>query len=97
MPLQHLRYTVSGRVQRVYFRATTKAQAEKLGIGGYVQNNPDGTVTGEAIGEPSSIDAFTEWLWKGPEQATVQHVETFVEDVEEDPYKGTFEKKKNRR
>lgn len=59
MPLQLLRYTVTGRVQGVYFREGAKAEARRLKIGGYVMNSTDGTVTGEAVGEPSSVEACT--------------------------------------
>jgi len=93
--LKLLRYTVSGRVQRVYFREGAKAEAQRLSVSGWVKNMTDGTVQGEAIGEPSSLDAFTEWLRKGPELATVRDLQTTMEDVEEDKYNGVFEKKRN--
>ncbi|KAG9000077.1 hypothetical protein FRB94_005656 [Tulasnella sp. JGI-2019a] len=94
---QLLRYTVIGRVQGVYFREGAKAEAKKLGLGGYVRNDTDGAVRGEAVGESSSIEAFTEWLRKGPERATVKDVQTSVEEVMDDQYQGVFEKVKNRR
>jgi len=95
--MQLLRYKVTGRVQRVYFREGAKAEAAKLKLSGYVENNPDGTVNGEAIGEPSSVESFIKWLRKGPELATVQDLQTSVEEVDEDTYGGQFTKRKNRR
>lgn len=57
MTLQLLRYTVSGRVQGVYFRESAVAEAKKHSLTGFVKNEPDGTVQGEAIGNSSSLQA----------------------------------------
>ncbi len=60
------RFEVTGRVQGVGFRAHARAMAEKLGLVGYVENRADGAVVGEADGTPEALDAFAEWLRRGP-------------------------------
>jgi acylphosphatase len=69
------RYRVSGRVQGVYFRATTRAQALALGLGGWVRNLPGGTVEVLAYGEDSALARLEKWLARGPDQAWVASVE----------------------
>ena len=49
--MEHVTLTISGKVQGVFFRDSTKKLAEELGIRGYVKNLPDGTVKIEAEGE----------------------------------------------
>ena len=56
MALKMLRYTVFGKVQGVFFRDSAQDKARSLRLAGWVQNNQDGTVGGEAIGEPQNID-----------------------------------------
>ena len=71
---KHLDIVVSGKVQGVYFRLTTKAVADQLGVKGTARNKPDGTVAIEAEGDPFSLDAFLEWCHDGPERAVVEKV-----------------------
>ena len=71
---RHLDITVSGKVQGVYFRLTTKAVADQLGVKGTAQNMPDGTVAIEAEGDAFALDAFLEWCREGPERAVVEKV-----------------------
>ena len=63
----HLR--ISGKVQGVWYRASTQTAAEELGLCGYVKNEPDGSVVAEAEGSEESIAAFIRWCregtWKG--------------------------------
>ena len=65
---------VSGRVQGVWYRASTAAQARRLGITGYARNLADGRVEVLACGEPAALDALCEWLWQGPPAAHVADV-----------------------
>lgn len=65
------RFEVTGRVQGVGFRAHARAEAERLGLVGYVENRADGAVVGEAGGEPEALDAFAGWLRRGPTFARV--------------------------
>ncbi len=76
-------FVVSGRVQGVWFRASTKQQADFHGITGWVRNLPDGRVEGAARGDPASLKNFRRWLGRGPEMARVLKVEwTEVSDQE---------------
>jgi len=73
--MKHVNITIYGRVQRVSFRAATKAVADQLGIRGYVQNKPDGTVYLEAEGDELSVGFMLDWCNDGPEKAVVEKVE----------------------
>ena len=66
---------VSGRVQGVFFRASTREQALSLGLTGQVQNLPDGRVAVTASGSQAALDALQDWLWRGPPQAAVSEVQ----------------------
>ena len=65
------RYFVSGRVQGVFFRASTRRQALKLGLQGYARNLPDGRVEVLAAGPASALSELEAWLLLGPPQARV--------------------------
>jgi acylphosphatase len=67
-------WRVSGRVQGVFFRASTRRKAGQLGLTGYAVNQPDGTVEVGARGESESLDRLAEWLDKGPAAARVDQV-----------------------
>jgi len=71
---------VQGRVQGVFFRASTMEMASKLGINGYVKNMPDGSVHIEAEGTEESLQAFVDWCHGGPPNALVTAVD-FREDA----------------
>jgi acylphosphatase len=70
---------VSGRVQGVFFRDSTRERAEQLGLAGWVRNLPDGRV--EALFEGSSEDVreMVRWCAEGPSHAEVVDVETEFE------------------
>jgi acylphosphatase len=68
-------FTVSGRVQGVFFRAATRRQAAMHGITGWVRNLPDGRVEGMACGSPEALAELRRWLQRGPEYARVLKVE----------------------
>jgi acylphosphatase len=76
------RYRVSGWVQGVYFRATTRERALGLGLSGWVRNTPDGAVEVLACGEEEKLAALEAWLWRGPEHARVVSVERESADAE---------------
>lgn len=67
--------TVRGRVQGVWFRASTKNEAVRLGLTGTVRNQPDGSVYIEAQGPSHQIESLIVWCHKGPELARVDEVE----------------------
>ncbi len=74
-----IRCRVSGRVQGVWYRASTRQQAAELGVTGHARNLDDGTVEVFACGDEDALAALVEWLWQGPPAARVDAVE--LEDV----------------
>jgi acylphosphatase len=76
---------VSGIVQGVFFRASTRDEARSQGLRGWVRNLPDGRV--EAIFEGNKRDVASMLLWctQGPDSAKVDNVES-----EWEGYKGEF-------
>ncbi len=75
-----LRALVSGRVQGVFFRDSTRREANRLGIVGHAVNLPDGRVEVLACGEPKALEALVAWLHHGPELARVTSVS--IEEIE---------------
>ncbi|MCO5239211.1 MAG: acylphosphatase [Chitinophagaceae bacterium] len=66
--------TIKGKVQGVFYRGSTREQAERLGIHGEVMNMPDGSVLLIAEGEEESVSALIAWCHYGPPRAEVQDV-----------------------
>jgi len=79
--MKHLNITVSGKVQGVFFRMSTKAVADQLGVKGIARNQADGNVYIEAEGDDFSLESFLEWCNEGPLQAVVQNVEVIEAEV----------------
>lgn len=75
---KRVRGYVSGVVQGVGFRFSTAREAERLGLGGYVRNLPDGRVEFEAEGADEAVDALVAWAHRGPGPARVERVEVSV-------------------
>ena len=71
-------FTVEGRVQGVWFRESTRREAQPLGITGYAQNMADGSVQILACGEPCALDRLAQWLKQGPPKARVDRLEWIV-------------------
>ena len=65
------RCLVAGRVQGVFFRASTREQASRLGLTGYARNLPDGRVEVLVCGVPEHVAQLREWLRSGPPMAEV--------------------------
>lgn len=76
-----LRCIVSGRVQGVFFRASTQRQAQQLGVSGYAKNLPDGSVEVLACGEAGAVQQLSAWLWVGPPASSVTAVECETVDA----------------
>lgn len=74
---------VSGRVQGVFFRASTRDKAQSLHVTGHARNLDDGRVEVLACGEQAQVEALIDWLWEGPRMARVESVE--VQDVQQTP------------
>jgi acylphosphatase len=75
--------TVSGRVHGVGFRYTAQRVASELGLGGWVMNQPDGTVRTWAQGPAQAVARYRGFLEEGPPAARVSDV--LVEPVVPDP------------
>ena len=74
------RYIVSGRVQGVFFRASTASVAHRLGLRGRATNLRDGNVLVIAIGAPAAVEELGRWLHDGPPSARVTDVQESAED-----------------
>jgi len=68
------KFIVSGRVQGVFFRASTRAEAERLGLCGHARNLADGSVEVIAHGDVDALRELEAWLQHGPPSAHVQTV-----------------------
>lgn len=65
---------IEGRVQGVFFRASTRREARRLGVVGWVKNLPDGRVEAVVQGEPDAVDALVQWCHHGTSMARVDTV-----------------------
>ena len=65
---------ISGRVQGVFYRASTKNMAEQLGLKGWVRNTSDGLVEAVFEGEETVVKDMISWCHKGPRSAEVSDV-----------------------
>lgn len=74
-PLVCRRFVVTGRVQGVFFRASTRDVAVGLSLTGYAKNMPDGSVEVLACGGADALGKLGMWLRQGPRMATVTGVE----------------------
>ena len=72
--LQTYSIKVTGKVQGVYYRQSTKEKATTLGITGYVKNNPDGSVQIMASGTTDQLLQLVLWCRQGPVRAIVEEV-----------------------
>ncbi|WP_324661753.1 acylphosphatase [Haloarcula sediminis] len=73
---------VSGRVQGVFFRATTRDTAQERGVDGWVKNLDDGRVEAVFEGDPEAVDAMVDFCYEGSEMASVSTVEVEEEEPE---------------
>lgn len=73
--MENRAWRVYGRVQGVFFRASARQEALRLGLDGYARNLPDGSVEVAAHGEARALDALAEWLRDGPQHARVSALE----------------------
>jgi acylphosphatase len=74
------RAIVSGRVQGVWFRQSTAAEARLIGVDGWVRNLPDGRVEAVFEGGPDVVTAALDYFGRGPERAVVDEMQTFAEE-----------------
>ena len=76
------RVIVHGRVQGVYFRGATEAEAQAAGVAGFVRNRADGSVEAVFEGAPEAVAALVEFCGRGPRHARVARLEAFDEPPE---------------
>ena len=76
--MRRFHLTASGSVQGVFFRASTRDEARRLGLTGWVRNAADGSVECEAQGDPASVESLIGFCRRGPGHARVTDLE--VED-----------------
>lgn len=86
MPMLRAHVYVYGRVQGVFFRASTRDEAKAIGIKGWVKNRHNGSVEAVFEGEKDTVDKIVKWCKKGPAGAYVERV-----DVSWDKYLGEFD------
>jgi len=75
---------VSGQVQGVFFRDSTREKAEQLGLTGWVKNLPDGRVEALFEGPAAKVREIVRWCKEGPSHADVEDVNTDFEASEGD-------------
>ena len=83
VPIVQRRVCISGRVQGVFFRQSTRELARRLGLRGWVRNRRDGRVEATFSGPPEAVDRIVEWCHQGPPGAGVTAVEIFDEQSAE--------------
>ena len=75
---------VSGQVQGVFFRDSTRQKAEELGLAGWAKNLPDGRVEAVFEGPSEKVREMVRWCEGGPQQASVENVDADFEGPGED-------------
>ncbi|MGI8865958.1 MAG: acylphosphatase [Rubrobacteraceae bacterium] len=73
---------IAGRVQGIFFRDSTRQQANRLGLTGWATNLPDGRVEAVFEGPENAVREAVDWCAHGPEQAHVEDVSTEYEPPE---------------
>lgn len=76
MAQKRIHLVIRGRVQGVYFRASSVREARRLGLTGWVKNRNDGAVELVAEGEEDQVKDFLAWAQRGPSTGRVDKVET---------------------
>lgn len=69
-----IRLRAEGVVQGVLFRASTCEQARALGLRGWVENQPDGSVHAIVHGPDTAVHSLIGWALEGPQRARVDRV-----------------------
>ncbi len=88
--MKRVRVVVSGRVQGVWFRASTRDKARELGLAGEVRNLPNRKVEFLAEGSEQKVDELIAWAWHGPPLAQVTDVNVEVLEAELAPAHNDF-------
>lgn len=80
---------ISGRVQGVFYRATTLQEARARGLSGWVRNLHDGRVEAMVQGPREKVESLIQWCYKGPSGASVSGID--VEYGDPDDTLGEFD------
>ena len=75
MGLKQVQLAVRGRVQGVFFRASSQREARRLGLTGWVKNRADGSVEVVAEGEEEELKELIAWAHRGPSAGRVERVD----------------------
>lgn len=73
--MHRVHVTVRGHVQGVGYRYTTRSEAERRGVSGWVRNRRDGSVEAELEGAPDAVEEMVRWMRQGPPGSRVEAVE----------------------
>lgn len=79
--MKHINATITGKVQGVFYRDSTRQKCQELGVNGFVKNQTDGSVYLEAEGTAQQLDELIAWCEQGPEKAQVEDI-TITESEE---------------
>ena len=82
LAVRAVRVRVHGREQGVWFRGSTRDEAHRLGLAGWVRNRQDGSVEAFIQGESATVDEMLAWCRVGPPRAAVTRLD--LEDVDPD-------------
>jgi acylphosphatase len=74
MAMRRVSLRIRGKVQGVFFRESTRMEATRLGLTGWVRNRQDGSVEAVAEGESAVLEDFIRWCHQGPPTARVTDV-----------------------
>jgi acylphosphatase len=85
------RYLIEGKVQGVFFRQSTRIEAQRLKLSGTVRNLANGSVEVIARGDATAMKALGDWLAKGPTHARVDAVQEIIDsEMPQIPAPGQF-------
>jgi acylphosphatase len=76
------RVVVTGRVQGVFFRDSTRREAESVEVAGWIANRDDGAVEAVFEGDVDAVEGMVEYCRRGPGRAEVNEVDVRQEEPE---------------
>ncbi|PZR12643.1 MAG: acylphosphatase [Archangium gephyra] len=82
MALRRVHLRIIGLVQGVSYRASTRDEAMRLGVKGWVRNLPSGEVEVVAEGSSELLERFVTWCNRGPDAAHVKDVQVTEQPVD---------------
>lgn len=83
--MRRVRLRITGRVQGVFFRESTRREATRLGLQGWVRNLDDGSVEAVVQGPAADVETMVQWCHRGPQLARVDSVQLSEEAVADAP------------